>query len=98
MRIPIRVESLLLLEINASVVAGIQTQDVPIERVHGELKSKVSSLTILTIIRHVSFKVDGDVRGLFKKYREFWISAGYAYSIFDFLWRYFGTQIPHLCR
>ena len=24
------------------------------------------------------------VRGLFKKYCEFWISAGYVYSIFDF--------------
>ena len=24
------------------------------------------------------------IRGLFKKYREFWISAGYVYSIFNF--------------
>ena len=39
-----------------------------------------------------------EIRGLFKKYRKFWVSAGYAYSIFDFLWRRVGTHIPHLCR
>ena len=39
-----------------------------------------------------------NIRGLFKKYRKFWISAGYVYSIFDFLWRCVGTHIPHLCR
>ena len=32
------------------------------------------------------------VRGLFKKYREFWL------RIFEFFWRYIGTHIPHLCR
>ena len=36
--------------------------------------------------------------GLFKKYREFWISAGYVYSFYDFLWRFVGTHIPHICR
>ena len=41
-------------------------------------------------------KTQVNVRGLFKKYREFWISAGYVYSIFDFLWCYVGTRIPHL--
>ena len=30
------------------------------------------------------FQIFFQIRGLSKKYREFWISAGYVYSIFDF--------------
>ena len=41
---------------------------------------------------HFSHSMQCRLRGLFKKYREFWISAGYVYSIFDFLCRYVGTH------
>ena len=38
------------------------------------------------------------LRGLFKKYREFWISAGYVYSIFNYFvalcWYSFPSLIP----
>ena len=39
-----------------------------------------------------------NIRGLFKNYREFWISAGYVYSILTFFWLYVGTHISHLCQ
>ena len=46
-------------------------------------------------VRDYFYQKLSDIRGLFKK---FWISAGYVYSIFDFLWHYVGTHIHHLRR
>ena len=41
---------------------------------------------------------DFNTRDLFKKYREFWNSASFVNSIFDFWWCYVGSHIFHLCR
>ena len=61
------------------------------DKLHSQIIHKHNHPTLL------SKRTNWHLRGLFKKYREFFTSAGYAYSIFDFLWRNVGTLIPHLC-